>query len=72
LPTHFQVVPRNRLFPFDCLPPPSSCTIFMAEDYSLCTDVRHPRAHRWFMEMYADAHAISVGGKSTGNGQWAD
>ncbi len=35
------VILGNQLFPVGCLPPPSATTVFMAEDYGLCTYERH-------------------------------
>jgi len=54
-----QIVLGNQLFPHDFLPSPRDCIVFMAEDESLCTDVRHHKQKLVLflaaMRNYADA-----------------
>jgi deoxyribodipyrimidine photolyase-related protein len=47
-----QMVLGNQLFPVGYLPSPRDCVIFMAEDHSLCTDVRH---HKQKLVLYLAA-----------------
>ncbi len=41
MPATIQLVLGNQLFPIAHLPAPDTTVVFMAEDYSLCTNVRH-------------------------------
>ena len=74
-----QVILGNQLFPFEHLPSPEKSVVFMAEDLSLCTYVRHHKKKLVLflaaMRNYADAlrtegyevryHALEDGDESS-------